>query len=31
MKWSEIATRQPALAAVAHDKLITPGASTSMI
>jgi hypothetical protein len=26
MKWSEIAARQPALGAVAHDKLIKPGA-----
>lgn len=25
MRWSEIATREPALAAVAHDKLIAPG------
>jgi hypothetical protein len=26
MKWAEIAARQPALGAVAHDKLIKPGA-----
>jgi hypothetical protein len=25
MRWSEIATREPALAVVAHDKLIAPG------
>jgi Pyridoxamine 5'-phosphate oxidase len=25
MKWSEIAPREPALAAVAHDRLIAPG------
>jgi hypothetical protein len=26
MKWDEIATRQPALGAIAHDRLIKPGA-----